>query len=88
VAGFAAIEHPKRVLQMKKLFTGMQGTVEARVQETLDELTCNGLLSVVNARIQEEYLGNSFPRACEDGQGNSGCDTVKLQTHSETANPQ
>ena len=64
----------------KKLFTERRDGVKPRVQEALDDVTRNGLLSVIGSRITEEWFGNAFPFFCQDGQGNAGCDTKKLQT--------
>jgi hypothetical protein len=65
---------------MKKLFTERRDGVKPRVQEALDGVSRNGLLSLIDSRIKAEWFGNAFPFACQDGQGNAGCDTNKLQT--------
>jgi hypothetical protein len=65
---------------MKKLFTERHGGAVPRVKEDLDEITRNGILELVRARIDEEWFGNSFPSMCPDGRGNSGCDKAKLET--------
>jgi hypothetical protein len=64
----------------KKLFTERHGGTKPRVQETLDDATRNGLLANVNTKFTTECLGYAFPFECQDGQGNAGCDTTKLQT--------
>jgi hypothetical protein len=65
---------------MKKLFTERYGGTLPRVKEELDTVTRNGLLTLVKARIEEEWFGNSFPSMCPDGRGNSGTDKIKLET--------
>lgn len=67
-------------MSMKKLFTERHGGAPPRVKEELDEVTRNGLMALVQARIDEEWFGNSFPSMCPDGRGNSGCDRAKLET--------
>lgn len=64
----------------KKLFTERRDGMKPRVQETLDDVTRAGLLSLIGSRISEEWFGNAFPFACQDGQGNAGCDSKKLRT--------
>jgi hypothetical protein len=64
----------------KQLFTERRDGLKPRVQEALDDVTRAGLLSLINSRITEEWFGNAFPFACQDGQGNAGCDTKKLRT--------
>ena len=65
---------------MKKLFTERHGGAVPRAKENLDEITRNGLLELVGARIDEEWFGDSYPSMCPDGRGNSGCDKTKLET--------
>ncbi len=65
---------------MKKLFTERHGGAAPRVKEELDEVTRNGLIALVQARIEEEWFGDSFPSICPDGRGNGGCDKAKLKT--------
>jgi len=65
---------------MKKLFTERHGSAVPRVKEELDDITRNGLLALVQARIEEEWFGDSFPAMCPDGRGNGGCDRAKLET--------
>ena len=64
----------------KKLFTERRDGMKPRVQEALDDVTRTGLLSLISSRISEEWFGNAFAAACQDGQGNAGCDTKKLRT--------
>lgn len=45
---------------MKKLFTERHGEGKARVAESLDDTTREGLLTLVSARIDEEWFGLSF----------------------------
>ena len=63
---------------MKRLFTERHGGMKPRVSEELDELCRAGLLQLVEARISEEWFGQAFPFACEDGRGNAGTDSNKL----------
>jgi hypothetical protein len=69
---------------MKKLFTERRDGLKPRVQETLDDVTRNGLLSMIGARIKQEWFGYAFPFACQDGQGNAGCDSTRLKTEMAT----
>jgi hypothetical protein len=64
---------------MKKLFTERFGLTQPRVKEQLDANTAAGILAVIQARIDEEWLGESFPAECEDGGSNAGCDISKLK---------
>jgi len=64
---------------MKKLFTERQGGTKPRVVEALDDTTRRGLLALVSARIDEEWLGLSYPFQCQDGYGNAGTDVQKLR---------
>ena len=63
---------------MKRLFTERHGGMKPRVSEELDEPCRKGLLGLVEARIDEEWFGSAFPFACQDGQGNAGTDSDKL----------
>lgn len=65
---------------MKKLFTERHGLNEPRVKEELDADLTNGLLIVINAKIDENLFGDAFSEECPDGGGNSiGCDVGKLK---------
>src|SRR4051812_36836272 len=64
---------------MKKLFTERYGAVVPRVKEELDKQCATGLLSILEARIAENWFGEAFPAECEDGGWNAGCDISKLQ---------
>lgn len=64
---------------MKKLFTERQGMVQPRVNEALNRDAAIGLLSLVTARIDENWFGDAFPAECQDGGHNSGCDPSKLK---------
>ena len=68
----------KRESSMRRLFTERQGGMKPRVGEQLNAPCRLGLLSLVEARISEEWFGQAFPHACEDGLGNAGTDTNKL----------
>ena len=65
---------------MKKLFTERHGGAAPRVREELDEVTRNGLVTLVRGRIDEEWFGDAFPSMCPDGRGNAGTDKAKLET--------
>ena len=52
---------------MKKLFTEVYGDAKPRVEEALDDATREGLLTLVSARIDEEWFGLSFNEKCGDG---------------------
>ncbi len=65
---------------MKKLFTERHGGTPPRIKEELDDVTRNGLVTLVRARIEEEWFGDSFPSMCPDGRGNAGCDRSNLET--------
>ena len=62
------------------LFTERHGGMKPRTGEVLDAVTATGLMELVSARINEQWFGAAFPFACQDGQGNAGTDTRKLQT--------
>jgi len=68
----------------KKLFTERHGGAKARIQESLDDPTRTGLLATVTSRTSDESFGNSFPFACQDGQGNAGCDLTALKAMMKT----
>jgi hypothetical protein len=64
---------------MKKLFTERFGLTQPRVKEELDAEVATGLLSIIKARIDEDWFGEAFPNECQDGGHNIGCDTSKLK---------
>jgi AbiJ-like protein len=65
---------------MKKLFTERYGMTEPRIKEELDVDLAKGLLTVINAKIDENLFGESFSRECPDNSSNSyGCDIEKLK---------
>jgi hypothetical protein len=64
---------------MKKLFTERHGEALPRVAEALDETTRNALLTLVSARIDEEWFGLNFPQKCNDGYAHAGTDFTKLR---------
>ncbi|HEV2498298.1 MAG TPA: hypothetical protein VGY31_01805 [Terriglobia bacterium] len=65
---------------MKKLFTERHGMSEPRVKEELDGDLTRGLLTVINAKIDENLFGGAFSEECPDGGGRSiGCDLEKLR---------
>ena len=60
---------------MKKLFTERHGEGKARVADILDDATREGLLTLVSARIDEEWSGLSFNEKCSDGYAYAGTAT-------------
>lgn len=64
---------------MKKLFTERHGGGKPRIAESLDETTREALLTLVRARMDEEWFGLSFPAKCPDGFPHAGTDFVKLR---------
>lgn len=64
---------------MKKLFTERHGAIKPRVSEKLDEAARTGLLTLISARIDEEWFGMSFPDKCVDGYAYAGTDVKKLK---------
>lgn len=66
---------------MKKLFTERHGMAHPRVKEELDAELTRGLLTVVNAEIQENLFGETFSLECPDNASNSyGRDLDKLKS--------
>jgi hypothetical protein len=63
---------------MKKLFTERHGEGKARVADILDDATREGLLTLVSARIDEEWFGLSFNEKCSDGYAYAGTDLTRL----------
>ncbi len=64
---------------MKRLFTERHGSTKPRVAEVLDEVTRNALLTLLRARMDEEWFGLSFPQKCGDGYAYAGTDFTKLR---------
>jgi hypothetical protein len=65
---------------MKKLSTERHGMNEPRVKDELDVELTKGILTVVNAKIDENLFGEAYSLECPDGGGNScGCDLDKLK---------
>jgi hypothetical protein len=64
---------------MKKLFTERHGAVKARVAEALDVTTRDALITLIQARMDEEWFGLSFPDKCVDGYAYAGTDFAKMQ---------
>ena len=65
---------------MKKLFTERHGMNGPRVGEELDVDLTKGLLTVINAKIDENLFGEAFSDECPDGGNRSiGCDLEKLK---------
>ena len=65
---------------MKKLFTERHGMNEPRILEELDVDLTKGLLTVINAKIDENLFGEAFSEECPDGGKTSiGCDQEKLR---------
>jgi len=64
---------------MKKLFTERHGAAKPRTAESLDETTRDALLSLIRARMDEEWFGLAFPEKCLDGYAYAGTDFDKMQ---------
>jgi hypothetical protein len=64
---------------MKKLFTERQGKAKPRTGEALDVATRDALLTLIRARMDEEWFGLAFPDKCLDGYAYAGTDSIKLQ---------
>lgn len=64
---------------MRRLFTERHGGLKPRTAESLDTATKKGLLELISARVDEQWFGQAFPFACQDGHGNAGTDTGKLR---------
>ncbi|WP_454734296.1 AbiJ-NTD4 domain-containing protein [Cupriavidus pauculus] len=64
---------------MKKLFTERHGPVKPRVSEVLNETTRDALLTLVRARMDEEWFGFAFPDKCRDGYAYAGTDFGRLE---------
>jgi hypothetical protein len=45
----------------------------------LDEVTRNALLTLLRARMDEEWFGLSFPQKCDDGHAYADTDFTKLR---------
>ncbi len=66
---------------MKKLFTERHQGSKPRVAETLDALTRDGLLELIDRRMDEQWFGYAFPEKCDDGYGYAGTALNKLEDH-------
>lgn len=64
---------------MKRLFTERHGAIKPRVAETLDATTRDALLTLICARLDEEWFGLRFPKRCPDGHAHAGTDLTKLR---------
>src|SRR6266567_3787974 len=64
---------------MRKLFTERHGKTLPRTVEVLDVTTRNGLLTLVRARIDEEWFGLAFHNKCGDGYAYAGTDVIRLR---------
>jgi len=64
---------------MKKLFTERHGATKPRVAEALDATTRDALLTLIRARMDEEWFGLRFPEKCRDGHAHAGTDFSKLR---------
>jgi hypothetical protein len=64
---------------VRKLFTERHGQARPRIAEALDETASNALLTLISARIDEEWFGLSFPKKCPDGHAHAGTDIAKLR---------
>ncbi len=68
---------------MKKLFTERHGQAPPRTAEVLDYATRNALLTLVTARIDEEWFGLAYPNKCGDGYAYAGTDVTRLRATME-----
>jgi hypothetical protein len=64
---------------MKKLFTERHGQAPPRIAEILDDTTRDALMTLVTARIDEEWFGFRFPEKCRDGYAYAGTDFTRLR---------
>lgn len=64
---------------MKKLFTERHGAIKPQVAETLDATARDALLTLIRARMDEEWFGLCFPERCRDGHAHAGTDFNKLR---------
>lgn len=64
---------------MKKLYTERQGQAKPRTAEVLDDATRNGLLTLLNARLDEEWFGLAFRSGCNDGYAYAGTNYAKMK---------
>ena len=64
---------------MRKLFTERHGQAPPRMAEALDDATRNALLTLVSARMDEEWFGFKFPGKCGDGYVYAGTDFTRLR---------
>jgi len=66
---------------MKKLFTERHQGSKPRVTETLDALSRDALLELLDRRINEQWFGYAFPEKCDDGYPYAGTDFRRLEDH-------
>jgi hypothetical protein len=64
---------------MKKLFTERHGMNQPRVKEELDVEMKKGLLNIIKAKVEENFVGEAFSEECPDWGNNIGCDREKLK---------
>lgn len=64
---------------MKKLYTERHGGIKPRIAEVLDDAARSALLTLVCARMGEEWFGLAFPEKCSDGYAFAGTDFGKLK---------
>lgn len=75
------------IVRMKRLYTERHGQGKPRTAEALDANTRYGLIALVNARVDEEWFGLSFPSPCaDDGHTYAGTDRDKMRRALRTAN--
>ena len=67
--------------KMKKLFTERHQGSKPRVAQTLDSVTRDSLLELVDRRMDQHWFGFAFPEKCGDGYGYAGTDFNKLEDH-------
>ncbi len=64
---------------MKKLYTERHGSIKPRIAEVLDDATRGALLTLIRARMDEEWFGLAFREQCSDGYAYAGTDFGKLK---------
>lgn len=71
---------------MRKLFTERLGGIAPRAQEELNPTSASGILSIIEAKVDQNWFGQVFPFECQDGGLNAGCDVSKLKGALEAYN--
>ena len=72
--GQGGVSNPRRDSSLNDL--ARPGRASRKV---LDEITRNALLTLLRARMDEEWFGLSFPQKCDDGHAYADTDFTKLR---------